>query len=115
MTYQYKTLLLKHIFWAMVVAIFSVGSVHAAEIKISAAASLTDALKELATDFSRKNSGSAVQFNFGSSGSLAKQVGNGAPIDMFISANTKWMDFLDRKSTRLNSSHRLTSRMPSSA
>lgn len=63
-------------------------------IQISSAANLTDALKKIGDDFAKTKPGVELRYNFGSSGSLAKQIDNGAPADIFISANTKWMDHL---------------------
>jgi molybdate transport system substrate-binding protein len=63
-------------------------------VRISAAANLTDALKKIGDHFNKANPGTELQFNFGSSGSLAKQIDNGAPADLFFSANAKWMDHL---------------------
>jgi len=68
--------------------------VHGAEIRLSAAASMADALKEIAAAFAKKNPGVSILPNLGSSGALAKQIAQGAPADLFISANTKWMDYL---------------------
>jgi molybdate transport system substrate-binding protein len=41
-----------------------------------------------------KRSGHVVQFSFGSAGALARQIQNGAPADLFLSANEAWMDAL---------------------
>jgi molybdate transport system substrate-binding protein len=65
-----------------------------AEIRISAAASMTDAVKALIQNYNEKNPDVTFQTNFASSGILAKQISLGAPTDLFISANTKWMDYL---------------------
>ena len=65
-----------------------------AEIRISAAASMTDAVKALIQNYKAKNPDVTFQTNFASSGILAKQISLGAPTDLFISANTKWMDYL---------------------
>lgn len=63
-------------------------------IKISCAANLSDALKKIGDHFSKNRPGIEIQYNFGSSGSLAKQIDNGAPADIFISASDKWMKHL---------------------
>lgn len=68
--------------------------VSAAEVRLSAAASLTDAVKELTSAFAVASPGISFQPNFGSSGALARQIVEGAPADLFISANQKWMDYL---------------------
>lgn len=63
-------------------------------IQISSAANLTDALKKIGDGYAKTKPGIELRYNFGSSGSLAKQIDNGAPADIFISANAKWMDHL---------------------
>src|SRR4051794_18374414 len=55
----------------------------AGPITISAAASLTEAFGEIGTDFSSANPGAPVTFNFGSSGTVATQIEQGAPADAF--------------------------------
>ncbi len=66
----------------------------AEEIRISVPASMTDAVKELIAQFSASSTPAPVVTNFGPSGTLAKQIVEGAPADLFISANHKWMDYL---------------------
>ena len=69
-------------------------------ITVSAAISLKDALDELGPIFQvqrhRKNggSGTAVTYNYGGSGTLARQIEQGAPVDVFFSAAEKQMDEL---------------------
>lgn len=65
-------------------------------VNISAAASLTEALNEIQVLYN-KNSSDVVQFNFGGSGSLQKQIQEGAPCDLFISASAKNMDNLEKE------------------
>lgn len=67
---------------------------EAVEINISAAASLTDALTEIQAEYA-KESNAVLQFNFGASGALQKQIGEGAPCDLFISASKANMDALE--------------------
>jgi molybdate transport system substrate-binding protein len=71
-------------------------SVYADEILVSAAASLTDALKEISTGYQSKSK-HTVKFNFGPSSGLARQIEEGAPADMFFSADLPQMDALDKK------------------
>lgn len=59
------------------------------ELTVSAAASLTDALKEIQTGYEKKNSSVKLNLNFGASGSLQQQIEQGAPADLFISAAAK--------------------------
>jgi molybdate transport system substrate-binding protein len=70
---------------------------RAAEINISVAASLKEAVSTLADGFAKKNQGVKFQSNFGGSGALAKQIENGAPCDLFFSANLEWVDYLKEK------------------
>ena len=67
------------------------------DITISAAASLNEAMAELKTDFEKNNKNITLTCNFGSSGSLQKQIESGAPCDVFISAAESNMDDLDSK------------------
>lgn len=70
------------------------GSVSAAELRISAAASLTDALRVVAANYHQQHPDSTALLNFAPSGTLARQIVAGAPADIYISANPKWMDYL---------------------
>jgi molybdate transport system substrate-binding protein len=71
-------------------------SVHAAEVSVFAAASLTDSLKEIAATY-EKHSGDRIIFNFGASSLLARQIEEGAPADVFFSADEAKMDALEQK------------------
>ena len=82
---------------SLVYLFFLSGLARAAEINVSAAASLREAILELSEVFAKRNPGIAVQKNFGGSGALAKQIENGAPCDIFFSANTEWVDYLKEK------------------
>ncbi|GAB3458557.1 molybdate ABC transporter substrate-binding protein [Massilia terrae] len=64
----------------------------AGEITVSAAASLTDAFKEIATHFEAQHQGTTVLLNFGASGALVQQIAKGAPVDVFASADQLTMD-----------------------
>lgn len=56
------------------------------EITVAAAADLSVALQEIATNF-EKRTGIAVKLSFGASGALTQQIQNGAPFDLFFSAD----------------------------
>lgn len=71
-----------------------VATSSAGEISIFVAASLKEVLNELSEDYSKAHPGVTFRKNYGGSGALAKQIDNGAPADIFISANTEWMDYL---------------------
>lgn len=61
------------------------------ELTVFAAASLTDAFKEIGRSFEKANPGVKVTFNFAGSQQLAAQLGQGAPADVFASANATQM------------------------
>jgi molybdate transport system substrate-binding protein len=63
-------------------------------LTVYAAASLTDAFTEMGKAFEASHSGVRVVFNFGGSQNLRTQIEQGAPADVFASANTKEMDTL---------------------
>lgn len=65
---------------------------QAAEVTVSAAASLTQALREIAPLFEAAAPGARVQLNFGASGALLAQIAKGAPADVFVSADQETMD-----------------------
>jgi molybdate transport system substrate-binding protein len=64
----------------------------AAELLVSAAASLTNAFQEIGGQFERSHSGAKVTFNFAASDVLVKQIIQGAPVDVFASADQESMD-----------------------
>jgi molybdate transport system substrate-binding protein len=66
----------------------------AGRLTIFAAASLGDAFKAEATDFQRQQPGSMVGFSFAGSATLAAQIEQGAPADVFASADTPTMERL---------------------
>jgi molybdate transport system substrate-binding protein len=67
------------------------------EITLSAAISLKNAFEEIGKIFTERNPGVKVNFNFGASGDLARQIEAGAPVDIFASAAQKDMDDIGRK------------------
>src|ERR1700677_4845992 len=71
-------------------------SVFATEILVSAAASLNNVLTELGTNF-QAQTGIQVEFNFGASSALARQIEAGAPADVFFSADETQMDNLAKQ------------------
>ena len=70
-------------------------SAWADEILVSAAASLTDVLKEISAAYQPKSK-HTLKFNFGPSNGLARQIEEGAPADLFFSADLPQMDTLDK-------------------
>ncbi|MBS0221568.1 MAG: molybdate ABC transporter substrate-binding protein [Proteobacteria bacterium] len=64
---------------------------------IFAAASLKNALDEIATDWTKAAGKPAPRISYAASSALAKQLEQGAPADLFISADLDWMDYVDKK------------------
>lgn len=65
------------------------------EITISAASSLSESLFEIQKAFEKENSSIKLSINFGGSGSLRRQIEQGAPIDIYISASKKDYQLLE--------------------
>ena len=79
---------------AAIAALFlSVVAGSAAELRVFAAASLSDALREIAP-LHAKATGDTLVFNFGASGALARQIKEGAPADVIVSADELRVDQL---------------------
>jgi molybdate transport system substrate-binding protein len=89
---------MRHIsFFLIIAGLFISGmatSIHAAQIRIAAAASLTEAVKAVIVEYERLHPDTQIIPNFASSGSLARQLSSGAPAHIYISANPKWMQHL---------------------
>src|SRR5471032_1812379 len=66
-----------------------------AGVTVFAAASLTDSLKGIADAYQAKT-GSKITLSFGASSTLARQIEQGASADLFFSADTDWMDYLNK-------------------
>ena len=66
------------------------------EIRAFAAASTTESLNEVGALFAARGKGKLVA-TYASSSTLAKQIENGAPANLFISADEKWSDYLNDK------------------
>ncbi len=90
---------------AALVAVLAAGAVVAAcgraggsgtSITVSAAASLTDAFSAVAQAYEQAHPGTQVRLNFGASSALATQITQGAPVDVFASANEAQMQVVAR-------------------
>lgn len=83
---------------AVLLSIVPVGKSDAepATITVFAAASTTNVITDICQLYDNGGTEKAVP-SFASSSTLAKQIGNGAPADVYISANEKWMDYLEEK------------------
>lgn len=87
---------MRFLFPVAIAAVTFATHVSAAEIFVSAAASLTDVLKEIGLAYEGE-SADKVTFNFAASHMLARQIEEGAPADLFISADEEKMDQLQQK------------------
>jgi molybdate transport system substrate-binding protein len=76
------------------------------ELTISAAASLSDALKEIDTVYEKDHPAVDLHVNLGSSGTLAHEIEQGAPVDVFLSAAAKPMDELQARNLIVSGSRR---------
>jgi molybdate transport system substrate-binding protein len=86
---------------ALAAALFSFSGVtiaaeRPAAITVFAAASLTDALQQIGVEFT-KTSHIQVKYSFAASSALARQIESGAAVDVFMSADQEWMDYLESK------------------
>lgn len=86
MTFRPKALL------AAIAAGSVIGAAQAAELTVSAAASLTNAFSDIARNYEARYADAKVNLNFGASGALLAQMAKGAPVDVFASADQPTMD-----------------------
>lgn len=80
---------------ALVLSLAPLGSALAEGTTVFAAASLKDVLESIAGAW-KTETGKDVTLSFAGSSALAKQIEQGAPADLFISADLNWMDYLDK-------------------
>jgi molybdate transport system substrate-binding protein len=82
---------------ASAAAPFSAARAQAGGLVIFAAASLKNALDEIATGWAKDTGKPMPKISYAASSALAKQIEQGAPADLFISADLDWMDYVDKK------------------
>ena len=86
--------------WALLACALPGGGLRAAEhtdpLTVFAAASLKESLDEAAAAY-RKASGQTVRVSYAASSALARQIEQGAPADVFLSADLEWMDYLQQR------------------
>jgi len=70
---------------------------HAGDVQVFAAASLTDALTELSDQYQAIHPNVTIKKSFAGSSALAKQIENGAPAQIFLSADKDWADYLQQR------------------
>jgi len=93
--------------FATTLAPMAAARAQAGGMVVFAAASLKNALDEIASDWSKTASRPMPRISYASSSALAKQIEQGAPADLFISADLDWMDYVAKKNliqadTRVN-------------
>lgn len=74
------------------------------KILIYAAASTSNAVSEIIEQYNKQNPTIQAKVSFASSSMLAKQIEAGAPAHIYISANPKWMDYLQEQQLIINES-----------
>ncbi len=94
LTVRIRAFLLLGLGWMLALPL---AQVRAQDPLVLAAASLKDALDEAAGIWKQQSGGGAVTISYASSSALAKQIENGSPADIFMSADLDWMDYLDKK------------------
>jgi molybdate transport system substrate-binding protein len=78
----------------------------AADLTVSAAASLTNAFNEIAKAYEQAQPGTKVLLNYGSSGALLQQIARGAPVDVFATADLETMDRAQQQNLIANDTRR---------
>lgn len=81
---------------SLTLSLFLFSSAQAETVNLSIAASMTDATKDLIAEFAKTHPQDELIPNFASSGNLARQIENGAPADIYVSANPKWMAYVQK-------------------
>lgn len=84
---------IKLLLGAMVATSISFAAIAKEQVTVFAAASLTNALTDIGQAFDKTHD-TNTRFSFASSSTLARQIAEGAPAEVFLSANQKWMDYL---------------------
>ncbi|MGP8296089.1 MULTISPECIES: molybdate ABC transporter substrate-binding protein [unclassified Halomonas] len=79
----------------------TVSLAQAATLQVSAAASMTDAMDDIIEAYTSEHQDLTIVPVYASSSTLARQIVNGAPADLFISANISWMDWLEEQGVLL--------------
>lgn len=83
-----------------VICTFSASAIE--KITVFAAASLTNAMEDISAAYKVEHKESNIVFSFASSSVLAKQIEQGAPADIFMSADQKWMTYLTERDLAKN-------------
>lgn len=85
-----------HALAAAALFIFASSPSFAADLTVFAASSLTDALQKIGASY-KDATGKEVAFSFAASSALARQIEASSGADIFMSADSEWMDYLDNR------------------
>lgn len=77
---------------ACILGLTLINSTQAEELIVSGAASLSNAFKDIGSQFEATHPNDKILFNFAASGTLLQQMAKGAPVDVFASADQETMD-----------------------
>jgi len=86
----------RRVFLALLAGLLLTGPAQARDLLVFAAASLKNAAEDIGNAYEASGTGK-VTYSFAASSDLAKQIENGAPAAIYISADTKWMDYLAQR------------------
>lgn len=81
-------------------------SQDSSRLVVSAAVSLREALQEIAGLYRQRQTRSSITYNFAGSGTLQRQIEQGAPVDVFVSASPREMDALQAKGLVMTATRR---------
>lgn len=91
---------LNHFFVAISLVVLTISALRPAraeDLTVFAAASLTDAMTSVAKAYEASQPDDHISLSFASSSTLARQIAAGAPAGVYLSANEKWMDWIEGK------------------
>lgn len=96
---------------ALLASLLLTAAAHAAPVTVFGAASLKNALDEVGAEYAK--TGGEARFSYAASSVIARQIEQGAPADIFVSADSDWMDYLAQRRLIVASSRRdlLTNRL----
>lgn len=89
---------------AVLAASLMAGAAQAAPVTVFAAASLKNALDEVGAQYAK--SGGDARFSYAASSAIARQIEQGAPADIYVSADTDWMNYLAQRKLIVAASRR---------
>jgi molybdate transport system substrate-binding protein len=90
----------------LMLLLFPACSAPPSTLTVSAAASLENVLAPIADAYHHQHPRTKIEFNFGGSGALARQIEDGAPVDIFLSASPEPMDRLSARGLLLDATRR---------